>query len=157
MSDYTKTTNFTAKDSLPSGNAAKVIKGSEFDTEFDNISTAIATKANSASPTLTGTPTAPTAAGGTETTQIATTAFCYVNFVPYSGADTETDLGSQNIKTTNTPSAGADLCNKTYVDAQITANVLPTQTNKEGQYLQSDGTNAAWIDLHAEMYFYGSF
>jgi hypothetical protein len=30
MSNYTVTTNFGAKDSLPSGNAAKVIKGSEF-------------------------------------------------------------------------------------------------------------------------------
>jgi len=44
MSDYTKTTNFTAKDNLSSGNPLKVIKGSYFDTEFDNISTAVATK-----------------------------------------------------------------------------------------------------------------
>jgi len=46
MSNYTKTTDFTAKDSLPSGNAAKKVVGSEFDTEFNNISTAIATKAD---------------------------------------------------------------------------------------------------------------
>lgn len=46
MSDYTKTTNFAAKDSLPSGNAAKVVKGTEIDTEFNNIATAIATKAD---------------------------------------------------------------------------------------------------------------
>ena len=59
MSDYTKTTNFTAKDSLPSGDSGKVIRGSEFDTEFTAISTAIATKANLASPTFTGTVTAP--------------------------------------------------------------------------------------------------
>lgn len=44
MSDYTKTTNFTAKDSLASGDADKLIKGSLFDTEFDAIATAIATK-----------------------------------------------------------------------------------------------------------------
>jgi hypothetical protein len=59
MSDYTKTTNFTAKDSLPSGDSGKVIRGSEFDTEFTAISTAIATKANLASPTFTGTVTIP--------------------------------------------------------------------------------------------------
>jgi len=59
MSDYTKTTNFTAKDSLPSGDSGKVIRGSEFDTEFSAISTAIATKANTASPTFTGTVTIP--------------------------------------------------------------------------------------------------
>lgn len=46
MADYSKTTNFTAKDALPTGNPAKVIKGSEHDTEFNNISTAVATKAN---------------------------------------------------------------------------------------------------------------
>ena len=59
MSNYTKTTNFTAKDSLPSGESGKVIRGSEFDTEFNAISTAIATKADTASPTFTGTVTIP--------------------------------------------------------------------------------------------------
>ena len=59
MSNYTKTTNFTAKDSLPSGDSGKVIRGSEFDTEFNAIATANATKANIASPTFTGTVTIP--------------------------------------------------------------------------------------------------
>ncbi len=59
MSNYTKTTNFTAKDSLPSGDSSKVIRGSEFDTEFNAIATANATKANIASPTFTGTVTIP--------------------------------------------------------------------------------------------------
>lgn len=52
MSNYTKSTNFAAKDSLPSGNAGKVVKGTEINTEFDNIATAIATKADLNSPTL---------------------------------------------------------------------------------------------------------
>jgi hypothetical protein len=55
MSDYTKSTNFATKDSLPSGNAAKIVKGTEINTEFDNIATAVATKANKASPAFTGT------------------------------------------------------------------------------------------------------
>jgi hypothetical protein len=59
MSNYTKTTNFTAKDSLPSGDSGKIIRGSEFDTEFDDIVTAIATKSDTASPTFTGTVTIP--------------------------------------------------------------------------------------------------
>ena len=59
MSNYTKTTNFTAKDSLPSGDSGKIIRGSEFDTEFDAIATSSATKANLASPTFTGTVTVP--------------------------------------------------------------------------------------------------
>lgn len=55
MSNYTKTTNFATKDSLPSGNAGKIVKGTEINTEFDNIASAIATKADANSPTLTGT------------------------------------------------------------------------------------------------------
>jgi len=60
MSNYTKTTNFATKDSLPSGNAAKIVRGTEIDTEFNNIAAASATKANSADPTFTGTVTAAT-------------------------------------------------------------------------------------------------
>ena len=52
MTDYTKTTNFAAKDALASGNANKVVKGTEINTEFDNIATAVATKADLNSPTL---------------------------------------------------------------------------------------------------------
>lgn len=60
MSNYTKTTNFAVKDTLASGNPAKIIKGSEINAEYDNIATAVATKANTASPTFTGTVTVPT-------------------------------------------------------------------------------------------------
>jgi hypothetical protein len=44
MADYTKSTNFATKDNLTSGNPAKIVKGTEIDTEFNNIATAIATK-----------------------------------------------------------------------------------------------------------------
>jgi hypothetical protein len=54
MTDYTITTDFGAKDSLPSGNAAKVIKGSEFTTEFTNIKTAVNSKADTAGDIFTG-------------------------------------------------------------------------------------------------------
>jgi len=81
VSDYTKSTNFATKDNLSSGNPLKIVKGTEIDTEFNNIATAIATKADLASPTFTGTPTLPTGtvavtqANGSNTTTIATTAF----------------------------------------------------------------------------------
>jgi hypothetical protein len=75
MADYNKSTNFTAKDTLPTGNAGKIVKGTEIDTELTAIANAIASKADINSPNLTGTPTAPTATAGTATTQIATTAF----------------------------------------------------------------------------------
>ena len=44
MSNYTKTTDFAAKDALITGNPLKLIKGTEIGLEFDNIATAIATK-----------------------------------------------------------------------------------------------------------------
>jgi hypothetical protein len=75
VSNYTQSTNFATKDSLPSGDPLKIVKGTEINTEFVNIAVAIATKADLASPTFTGTPAAPTASSGTNTTQLATTAF----------------------------------------------------------------------------------
>ena len=54
MSNYNITTNFGDKDSLPSGNAQKVVKGSEFTTEFTNIKTAVNSKADTAGDTFTG-------------------------------------------------------------------------------------------------------
>jgi len=62
MTNYTKSTNFATKDTLTSGDPLKIVKGTEINTEFDAISTAIATKADTASPTFTGTVTIPTAA-----------------------------------------------------------------------------------------------
>ena len=64
MSDYTKSTNFATKDNLSSGNPLKIVKGTEIDTEFNNIATAIATKADLASPTFTGSPVLPTGTTG---------------------------------------------------------------------------------------------
>lgn len=75
MANYVKSTNFAVKDGLPSGDPLKVVKGTEIDTEFNNIATAVASKANVSSPTFLGTPFAPTASPGTNTNQLATTAF----------------------------------------------------------------------------------
>ena len=75
MSDYSKATNFTTKDTLPTGNSGKIVKGTELDTEFTAISSAVASKADISSPSLLGTPTSPTATSGSNTTQIANTAF----------------------------------------------------------------------------------
>ena len=44
MSNYTQSTDFSAKDALASGDSAKLILGADFDTEFGAISTAIASK-----------------------------------------------------------------------------------------------------------------
>lgn len=57
------------------------------------VNTALAAKANLASPTLTGKPKAPTATAGTNTTQIATTAF-----VKTAVGNAESELGSQILE-----------------------------------------------------------
>jgi len=54
MSNYTKTTNFASKDNLSPGNPLKIVKGTEIDTEFNNIQTAVATKTDNASANITG-------------------------------------------------------------------------------------------------------
>lgn len=58
MSNYVKSTNFAIKDSLVTGNPAKIIKGTEINTEFDNIASAITSKADANNAALTGTATA---------------------------------------------------------------------------------------------------
>ena len=58
MTAYTKSTNFATKDTLTSGDPLKIVKGTEINTEFDNIQTAVNSKADTASPTFTGTVTA---------------------------------------------------------------------------------------------------
>jgi hypothetical protein len=81
MTDYTKATNFTSKDSLSTGNPLKIVKGTEIDTEFNNIQTAVATKADLNGATFTGSPSLPTGATGVtqsstdSSTKLATTAF----------------------------------------------------------------------------------
>jgi hypothetical protein len=58
MSNYTKSTNFATKDSLTSGNPSKIIKGTEINTEYDNIASAISSKADANNAALTGNGTA---------------------------------------------------------------------------------------------------
>ena len=54
MSNYTKTVNFATKDNLNSGNPLKIVKGTEIDTEYNNIATAVATKTDNSSAAITG-------------------------------------------------------------------------------------------------------
>ena len=61
MGDYARQHDFSAKDALSTGDAAKLIKGSEVDEELDAIVTAVATKATVAKGTTipSGSPTVP--------------------------------------------------------------------------------------------------
>tara|TARA_R110002020_G_scaffold141095_4_gene312732 strand:- start:675 stop:1298 length:624 start_codon:yes stop_codon:yes gene_type:complete len=74
MSNYTISVDWAGKDSLSDSSAAKVISGADFNTEFVAVRTAVNTKANvngDAGETFSAT----TANAGTNTTQVATTAF----------------------------------------------------------------------------------
>ena len=108
MAQYTKATNFAAKDALLPSDPDKIIKGAEFDDEFNAIQTAVNSKSNLISPSFTGTPLAPTATLGTNTTQVATTAFVDASFakvlVSQDVADASFDVveetgGSKDIAT----------------------------------------------------------
>ena len=122
---YTKVTNFSNKDTLPVGDTNKKVKGSEFEAEFNLIATAIDAKADLASPALTGTPTAPTAAAATDTTQVATTAF-----VQAQKADTAM-TGTPTAPTATTGTDTTQVATTAFVQQEITANAytLPAATS----------------------------
>ena len=79
MSNYTIAVAWSGKDALSDSDPAKVISGSDFNTEFSAVQTAVNTKADlngSASESFSAT----TATAGTNTTQVATTAFVTTAF-----------------------------------------------------------------------------
>jgi hypothetical protein len=46
MSNYTKSTDFASKDTLPSGDSAKIVRGTEIDAEFEALEVAVNSKVN---------------------------------------------------------------------------------------------------------------
>jgi len=54
LSNYTKSTNFATKDNLSPGDPLKIVRGTEIDTEFNNIATAISTKTDNSAAAITG-------------------------------------------------------------------------------------------------------
>lgn len=159
MANYTKLTDFAAKDALSSGNPAKIVKGTEIDDEFNAISTAVQSKSNTASPTFTGTPAAPTAAANTNTTQIATTAHVYAERTNTATLTNKTltspTINSPTITTPTMDLSGVtssgDLSVANGGTGASTANgavtnLLPSQSGQSGKYLSTDGTNTSWGD-----------
>jgi len=145
MANYTKATNFAAKDGLPTGNAGKIVKGTEIDTEFTAIASAIASKADLNSPALTGSPTAPTASAGTNTTQIATTAFV-------------TAAGGRIIQSVTSVFTGTySTTSSSYVAPSHSVSITPTSSSSKiliiqsGKLFQTDEYNASQ-NAHLTLY-----
>lgn len=105
MSNYVQSTNFATKDALPSGDPLKIVKGTEINTEFNNIAVAVATKADLVSPVFTGNPVLPTGTNAVtqssvdNSTALATTAF--VQAVATSALQLLHPIGSVYINATN--------------------------------------------------------
>ena len=116
MSSYTKSTNFASKDALLTGNPLKVVKGTEIDDEFNAIQTAVNSKADTNSPDLSGTPTAPTASAAANTTQIATTAFVQLQ------KDSPVLTGIPTAPTAATTTDTTQIATTAFVQQEITAN-----------------------------------
>lgn len=103
------------------------------------------------SPAFIGVPTAPTAAPGTSTTQIATTAFVETGYAKlaspaFSGNPTAPTQASGTNNTTIATTA--------FVQQVALNNQLPLQSGNTGKYLTTDGTNASWgtITIPAQVY-----
>jgi hypothetical protein len=140
MTDYVKSTNFASKDSLPTGNPSKIVKGTEIDTEFNNIATAVATKADLNSPTLIGTPAAPTPAVGTDSTQIATTAYVIdqiANDAPKKDGTGATGSWNINAATASAASGGQFATQQTVGEGQM----IVRFTGKNDAYLYNNATS----------------
>jgi hypothetical protein len=120
MSNYTKATNFATKDTLPTGDSNKIVKGTEIDNEFNSLAGAISSKADIASPTFTGTPAAPTATGGSNTTQIANTAYVKAEIEAATGSlGTLSSQDSDDVNIT-----GGDLAGVTITTATVNGNAV---------------------------------
>ena len=151
MATYNVTTNFGAKDDLASGAPAKKIKGSEFTTEFTNISTAVNSKADTT--TVNAVTTTANAAlpksGGAMTGAITTNStFDGVDIATRDGVLTTTTttadaalpkaggtmsgaiaMGTSKITGAGDPTDAQDVATKAYVDANAGSGVVTLSGN----------------------------
>ncbi len=157
MTDYTKTTDFTSKDSLPSGDSGKIIRGAEFGTEFDNIQTAVNSKSNINNPAFTGNITVTgtvdgrdIAADGTKLDTIETSAdVTDTANVTAAGAVMDSELTNiaavkalnQGVATTDSP---------TFAAVTSTGNVTVGGT-VDGRDVAADGTKLDTVETNADV------
>lgn len=159
MSSYTKATNFATKDTLPTGDSNKIVKGTEIDNEFNAISGAISSKSDIASPTFTGTPAAPTATAGSNTTQLANTAYVKAEITALSlgnmstQAKTAVDItggtivGITDLAVADGGTGRSTLTANAVLVGNGTSGINSVSPGTAGNVLKSDGT--AWTSAAA--------
>mgnify|MGYP003646297572 CR=1 FL=1 len=140
MANYDLAVSWSGKDALADSSTAKVISGGDFHTEFTAVKAAVNTKADingSASEAFSAT----TASAGTNTTQVATTAFVDASFAkkaspPLTGTPTAptaaTTTDTTQIATTafvqaNTPAASSSVLG--LVKASLSGTTLTIATS----------------------------
>ena len=101
-------------------------------------------KADLASPTLTGTPAAPTAASGTNTTQIATTAFVTAAIPDISGKADTSDIGT-TIQAFDNDTAKTDVA-QTYTAGQR-GEITTVTSSSGGLNINFPDSNNFYIEL----------
>lgn len=97
------------------------------------------------SPAFTGVPTAPTAAAGTNTTQIATTAFVETG---YAKLNSPAFTGNPTAPTQASGTNNTTIATTAFVQQVALNNQLPLQSGNAGLYLSTDGTNASWTTVY---------
>lgn len=93
------------------------------------------------SPAFIGTPTAPTAASGTNTTQIATTAFVASGFA---ALNSPAFTGVPTAPTASPGTATTQIATTAFVAAAAFSAALPGQTGNAGKFVTTNGTTASW-------------
>ena len=155
MSDYTITTNFQEKDGLPSGNAAKTIRGTDFSVEFTNIATAVGTKVNRTGDTFSGAVTFASTATFSDAVDINTTK------VKLDGSDGELALGTNTFYTFDGNSANSVLSiNQANGEGAMPAihvtSVADSTFNYSSVLAATSGTNGFEILMGADQFKLGT-
>jgi hypothetical protein len=100
------------------------------------------------SPAFTGVPTAPTAAAGTSTTQIATTEFVDTG---YAKLASPAFTGNPTAPTQASGTSNTTIATTAFVQQVALNNQLPLQSGNTGKYLTTDGSNASWQTVPTEI------
>jgi len=141
MSNYTKSTNFASKDSLPSGSASKIVKGTEINTEFDNIATAVATKLDSSGGAVTS--------GTIDSTTIGATTPSTGAFTTLSASSTVSGTGFSTYLASPPAIGGTAQAAGSFTTVTASTSVttpIITSAASTALTLKSAGTTAVTID-----------